>query len=1214
MYKEYKSKKNKSIQRHRAIFLSLAVLCINLFLVGSISAFNFDNVKSYDEKTKTITIINAFGLGDDIAEYELKENSDQCLINCYAEIKIKLNEEGALLNDLKFKNQLGEITNIKESKIYFLKKESYEVEVPEYQEVCETDLNGTICDRNKIGSHIVIKERKVWKDYNGEIFTDGEYELRIEGKKGIDETIDWIGSAFGEDFTEWAWWGILWQRRLEINITGGNSLIENFTVYLNIENQTGMQSDYDDLRFIDGDCSGIQDEEMDADLEFSNTSNAYVWVRMNNLSTGTDKICMYFNNSAATINWDSNATWDKGTGTRALTYHLTLGQSAGSDSAGNQDITGTDGSPVSTTNCLFGKCYDFEHGDNDGFIAIDQEFSDSFTVSAWLNPETINTNNYFIGNEPGGAGLDQGDYTMGIKGADTDWIYYLQSGVADNELLGNPSPTANQWYHYVVIHNGNNRTIYINGQFQATTTLPGGTFAGIRSIGGEHYDGSYRDGFGWDGEIDEVWVMNGTLWNNNEIVRYSQQNDSSLVAFGGVEFLGVITTLIFPNDGYNIITSEIEFSVNSSVEIVTLENVTLYIWNNNNSLFLTNFTNLSGSATVTTNWTISSIPDGNYIWNALTRGTSNKFGWDVNRTFQIDTNAPTINITSPSEIIVYHVVGNNLTLNWIVSDLNLNACWYNYNTTNITVTCSDNSTQFNITEYSNRNLTFYANDTSGNINSSFLEWDYLIFENSLEFVNETIEGATETFTLNITKLNSLTLAAINLNYNGTNNLAVFSSGNNIFAIVNQTAPNVINETNFTFYWQIILSNTSIINSGNNTQLVKNISIDDCSVFTTEIYNYTLVDEEEQTLLSGSDLDVEINLEVFSFDRSTTILNYSENINGTNPIRICLSLSLNTTEYQADTIVKYTKGDYAIEYYNIINFTLTNETIPQRIYLYDLKSNDSTDFQLTFTGSDFLPVENALVFVNRQYISENNIFKTVELPKTDSNGQTLLHLVRNDIIYNIVITKDGVVLGTFENLIAFCEDFSIEDCTISLNALSSVTNIYDQDSDLGITFTIPQYNETSRIISFDFVSSDGTSKIVLMNVTRNDIFGNRSVCENTLASASGTLFCTVGSNIDDSILKTEISVGGKEITTTSTKLDKSNYGNAGYLVFLIMAISFIMLFSSSKTGVLFAIGLSFLSAIGLGLITGSLIGLGASGIWLILIIVLGIWKLNKERVQ
>ena len=48
--------KNSLFKAHWAIFLVLAILCIN-----PISAIDFDNVKHYDPETKTITIENTFG-------------------------------------------------------------------------------------------------------------------------------------------------------------------------------------------------------------------------------------------------------------------------------------------------------------------------------------------------------------------------------------------------------------------------------------------------------------------------------------------------------------------------------------------------------------------------------------------------------------------------------------------------------------------------------------------------------------------------------------------------------------------------------------------------------------------------------------------------------------------------------------------------------------------------------------------------------------------------------------------------------------------------------------------------------------------------------------------------------------------------------------------------------------------------------------------------
>jgi len=492
-----------------------------------------------------------------------------------------------------------------------------------------------------------------------------------------------------------------------------------------------------------------------------------------------------------------------------------------------------------------------------------------------------------------------------------------------------------------------------------------------------------------------------------------------------------------------------------------------------------------------------------------------------------------------------------------------------------------------------------------------------IINQSINFSNPTIEGSTESFFLNLTFNSSLlALNSAIFNYNNTPSPPVIAGiGDNRLITSSIVIPGVTADTNKSFLWQLAF--TDLINSGSfveNTtttnQSVLNIGLDNCAAFTNRILNFTVRDEELQTFIADATIETAVNL--FDQNRVGLVANVSGNF--TNPTTICLSLNLtNTITYSLDTIVRYESPLHATEFHNIVNSTVDVNSTVQDIILFDLNISDSTEFQLSFTGSDFLPVENALVFVDRQYISENQ-FKTVELPKTDSNGQTVLHLVRNDIIYNIRIIKDGAVLGSFENLVAFCEDFAIGDCKIDLNAGAGTEALFDYDNELGITFTSPNFDNDTRVVTFNFLTVDGTAKTVLMNVTRSDIFGNRTICEDSLLSSGGTLSCTVPANIDDADLIINVFVDGEQSIFKVVKLELTDLGVAGYLVFFVMALSLILLFSSSKTGILIAILLGFAGGVGLQLITSSLTGLGASGLWLIIIVLIGIWKLNKDRIQ
>ncbi len=494
----------------------------------------------------------------------------------------------------------------------------------------------------------------------------------------------------------------------------------------------------------------------------------------------------------------------------------------------------------------------------------------------------------------------------------------------------------------------------------------------------------------------------------------------------------------------------------------------------------------------------------------------------------------------------------------------------------------------------------------------------LIVSNSINFSQSTIEGSTENFILNLSfDSTSLSIGSATFNYNGSRSTSIIAgTGDNRLITSSITIPGVSADVNKSFLWEIALTDLSdssslFANTTISNQTVLNIGLDNCTVFTNAILNFTVQDEALQTNLPNAIIEAAINL--LSSDRSTSVANVSATYG--NPTTFCLSTTLtNTTVYSLDATIRYeTVGTHANEYFNIVNSTLDINSTLSTTLLFDLNLSDSTEFQLTFTGSDFLPVENALVFVDRQYISEN-IFKTVELPKTDANGQTVLHLVRNDIVYNIRVSKNGVVLGNFENIVAFCQDFTIGDCRIQLNAGASTAALFNYDNELGITFTSPTFNNNTRLITFDFLTSDGTSKTVLMNVTRSDIFGNRTICEDTLISSGGTLSCIVPSNIDDADLRISVFVDGQQSIFKVIRLDLTDFGVAGYLVFFVMSLTLILLFSSSKTGILVAILLSFAVGIGLSMITSSLIGLGASGLWLIIMVLIGIWKLNKDRIQ
>ncbi len=659
-------------------------------------------------------------------------------------------------------------------------------------------------------------------------------------------------------------------------------------------------------------------------------------------------------------------------------------------------------------------------------------------------------------------------------------------------------------------------------------------------------------------------------------------------------------SLNFPINTYNSTSLDITFNgtVTSPIGVINVSLVIdgSYIETNSSGINDTHYYFTKSLSERLYNWTYEACNIVGCI-NATTR------------TFSIDVTAPFLNLTAPSGLIGLATPTINETLYWNVSDDHLDSCWFNYNSTNTTVTCADNTTTFSLT--SQRNLTFYANDTLGHLASNFTTWSYKVFFNEESFNNETIEGTTEIFILNVTIGGGVQLATTNLKYNDTDNFAALSTdaGGNRISTVSKIIPDVNTETNLSFYWSLTLDDSTNINTSSKNQTVKNLAIDDCSVHTNLIFNYTIVSEEAQEVLPNTTLEIDIN--IFSLDKSVSILNFSTLYDDENPATVCLNTDLtNSTNYLLDSIVRYEAINHTNEYYNLQSFTLENSTVPQHITLYDLLSEDSTEFQITFKDSDFAVVEDALIQINREYVAEG-VFKTVEIPKTDSNGQAVGHLVEKEVIYNIIVVKNSVVLGTFDNVVAFCQDAFIGNCFITLNALKAGTIVFDYDDEVGLAFAF-SYNESSRLLQFPFTTLDGSVKDVSLLATKLDQLGNTTACTESLTTSSGTLSCSVPDSIGNETIIVEIFVEGDlKITNyiqTGTPFD---LGDVGYFLMFFLVLSLALMMTQSKIAVILGVVLGFISSILLSFMKGGILGYGSSIIWLVIMAVILIWRLNKE---
>ncbi len=483
------------------------------------------------------------------------------------------------------------------------------------------------------------------------------------------------------------------------------------------------------------------------------------------------------------------------------------------------------------------------------------------------------------------------------------------------------------------------------------------------------------------------------------------------------------------------------------------------------------------------------------------------------------------------------------------------------------------------------------------------------------FDASTVEGSIETFSATIDSLFALSTA--NLIYNGTTFAASITVVDSNTSTISSTIqiPAVSSDQNLTFFWEIETTSGIDFNSSAQTQLVNNLAIDDCSVFSTLILNLTLVDEDTQIVLNGTvqNTTVEVDVDLFTIDRSGQVLNFSENFTqNVNPL-ICIDDDLSTSEFSMDVLIRYDADDYVSEFYNIQNFTLTNSTIPQEVTLFDLLISRATEFLITFKDVTFLPVDDALIQITRKYISEG-IFKTVEIPKTDANGQAVGQFLLTEAIYTILVTKNGAILATFDNIAVVCDDEVIGDCKINLNAFSSGTKVEDWTTQGNLTF-LTSFDKDSRTVTTTFTTTDGSTKNVLLNTTKYDRFGNETVCFDSLISASGTLTCVVPQSFGNVTVVSKLFSDGGLVTTAFFDLTQDPeeiFGGTRVILVLVILLTIPLMFTASTIGVILGTIIGLVMSSMLVLISGGgVFAISSTIMWLIVAGGILIWKINDK---
>jgi hypothetical protein len=666
-------------------------------------------------------------------------------------------------------------------------------------------------------------------------------------------------------------------------------------------------------------------------------------------------------------------------------------------------------------------------------------------------------------------------------------------------------------------------------------------------------------------------------------------------------------TLNSPTD--NILSNTQKNLFNGSAVITggsTLVNISL-MTNQSGTFKVVNTTTITGISNEST-FNHSFTVDGNYLWNIQVCDSDGDCGTGaVNRTVTIDTTAPIISFTSPSATIDYHKFGNNLSLNWTLTELNKDSCWFNYNSLNTTVNCLAGNYSF--TPVSGfKNITFYANDTINNIGSNTTSWYYSVLENNITFNNDTNEGNSETFTINLDVNDSISITEAILVYNNTNYTSSinFSGGNYLISSI-VSVPLVATNTNMSFWFIFSYDSQQSISTINN-QSVSNLQFSSCGGVSSDVLlNVSLVDEVLRTNLVG---DIQIGASIISKSSGEIVETISDEFSSVTSGAICFSPVASYNLYYLDAEVRYSATGYASEFYIIQKADLAD--YPLNMTLFDLNSSASTEFLLKYQDDNLIAVESAVIQLLRRYI-QNNTYETVEAPLTSNTGTAVVHVDLDTNKYKAIVVKEGVVLDIFTNIVFDCESELSGQCTQNLfgaiNPQNSVTNDVLND----LTYTITTVNNT---VTTTFSIPSGTPSTVNIELLQLDTFGESTLCNQTIFSSAGSIDCTFNATIGDSMVYLEISKNNVLEAQQSYFIAESggiDWLDNNFFIVLLLLLSLTGMAISSPEWMIINGILTLVISSGLWLLNGLNFVVGLGGlIWIIIAGGILIFKLTKQE--
>lgn len=440
--------------------------------------------------------------------------------------------------------------------------------------------------------------------------------------------------------------------------------------------------------------------------------------------------------------------------------------------------------------------------------------------------------------------------------------------------------------------------------------------------------------------------------------------------------------------------------------------------------------------------------------------------------------------------------------------------WYGngsvFNTNFTTITGSTNYTNLSLTDITIGNFTwnYYtcAENASGFAicNNSVSDYTYnriAFTENSYTYNTTSIETSQESFILNISVDDGVIPTDATFYYNDSSSTATITSqGSNVYLIsADVTVPEITPiQLNFTTFFNLYIEG-NYYNSSEYNQTVNQIpgiiiNKTACNPGYFEAINYTFQDETNRSYFT--DMDIAYNYEY-------GVGNYSSkevygDFDSVGSFRLCINATINSYNLGYGE-VEYTRDSYTTrKFYHYYGQNLSNTTTIE-VDLYDLFNSDATSFLFEFKDTSLTPFTENYASILRWY-PELDLYKVVEMGKTDDKGQTIMRVKIEDTDYRVGLYElDGTLIKLLNPVRFACLSSPCTYTSLIDLEETDYTSFFQVDIDL-------DYNNNTGLWTLVWNDPSYNTDNITLLVTRETATSSAIICNTSSSGYTGVLNC------------------------------------------------------------------------------------------------------------